>query len=526
MDALRALKAKLKKETSEASADKKFITKAELEAAKLLKLRAEEEEERKRKACHPLHAKLRSVPVPPSRACPVCVQELKRKGISDAVEAITAAKQARPNSSAQAELLLPALSKEEVIRRLRALGQPATLFAEEDVDRLKRLLKSEKEVTVEDENRGGQQENLLRELQKTEKERVKTRAKEAVALKAADGLASAAAAAIGRSTGAAAGSGGTGATGAVAEAGASTGSRAADDGGRKEAKWVQPVASCLAPVVPVDPKQAEQEALMEAFKRASSQVAEQREEATLCTEDRIAKSLRRWMKEWEEDLDRRPESVKATASGYQASLTFAQTAKYLEPLFERLKHRALHEELRAGLWMMVTGMRDRNYLYANDLYLRLAIGNAPWPIGVTSVGIHERSAREKISHVMNQSGQAHIMNDEATRKYLQAMKRLISVVQRMYPTDPSRSADFETTTDLGRGVAGAGSTKLALLAAEARGESTASLGLPSAPHFMDDNKVAVPQKWKHILAKAQGDITQAHSNNEKAVGEQQPAPVQ
>ena len=45
-------------------------------------------------------------------------------------------------------------------------------------------------------------------------------------------------------------------------------------------------------------------------------------------------------------------------------------------------------------------------------------GNNPWPIGVTSVGIHERSAREKISHVMN--GAAHIMNDEATRKYLQA----------------------------------------------------------------------------------------------------------
>ena len=64
-------------------------------------------------------------------------------------------------------------------------------------------------------------------------------------------------------------------------------------------------------------------------------------------------------------------------------------------------------------------MQNRNYMYANDVYLRLAIGNAPWPIGVTSVGIHERSAREKISHVMNQHGQAHIMNDEATRKFLQ-----------------------------------------------------------------------------------------------------------
>jgi len=64
-------------------------------------------------------------------------------------------------------------------------------------------------------------------------------------------------------------------------------------------------------------------------------------------------------------------------------------------------------------------MQNRNYLYANDIYLRLAIGNAPWPIGVTSVGIHERASREKISHVMNVHGQAHIMNDEATRKFLQ-----------------------------------------------------------------------------------------------------------
>lgn len=46
-------------------------------------------------------------------------------------------------------------------------------------------------------------------------------------------------------------------------------------------------------------------------------------------------------------------------------------------------------------------MRDRNYQHAYEIYLRLAIGNAPWPIGVTSVGIHERSAREKISHTRN-----------------------------------------------------------------------------------------------------------------------------
>jgi hypothetical protein len=31
------------------------------------------------------------------------------------------------------------------------------------------------------------------------------------------------------------------------------------------------------------------------------------------------------------------------------------------------------------------------------VYLRTAIGNAPWPIGLTMVGIHERTGREKIS---------------------------------------------------------------------------------------------------------------------------------
>ncbi len=87
----------------------------------------------------------------------------------------------------------------------------------------------------------------------------------------------------------------------------------------------------------------------------------------------------------------------------------------------------------------------------------LHAGNNPWPIGVTSVGIHERSAREKISHVMN--GGAHIMNDEATRKYLQAVKRLLTFVQRAYPTDPSRSVDFDGFRDAGRGAAGSGSDK-------------------------------------------------------------------
>lgn len=64
-------------------------------------------------------------------------------------------------------------------------------------------------------------------------------------------------------------------------------------------------------------------------------------------------------------------------------------------------------------------MQTREYIKANDAYLRLSIGNAPWPIGVTMVGIHERSGREKIFS----NNVAHVLNDEVSRKYIQSLKR-------------------------------------------------------------------------------------------------------
>ena len=58
--------------------------------------------------------------------------------------------------------------------------------------------------------------------------------------------------------------------------------------------------------------------------------------------------------------------------------------------------------------------------------------NSAWPIGVTMVGIHERSAREKLHESDNQ---AHIMSDEVTRKFLQSIKRCLSFAQTRWPPD-------------------------------------------------------------------------------------------
>jgi len=106
----------------------------------------------------------------------------------------------------------------------------------------------------------------------------------------------------------------------------------------------------------------------------------------------------------------------------------------------RYDFQVLPDDIRQALLLMVECCMRRDYLAAMDHYIKLAIGNAPWPIGVTMVGIHERSAREKIYT----NSVAHIMNDETTRKYLQSVKRLMTFCQRRYPTLPSKAVEFNS----------------------------------------------------------------------------------
>uniref|UniRef100_A0A0D3FMV8 Prp18 domain-containing protein n=1 Tax=Oryza barthii TaxID=65489 RepID=A0A0D3FMV8_9ORYZ len=160
----------------------------------------------------------------------------------------------------------------------------------------------------------------------------------------------------------------------------------------------------------------------------------------LCDEDKIMTFFKRLMSEWSQEMDEMPEAERQTAKGKAAVATCKQCARYLEPLFKLCKKKALPEDVRGSLLEVVRCCMRRDYLAAVDNYIKLAIGNSPWPIGVTMVGIHERSAREKIYA----NSVAHIMNDETTRKYLQSVKRLMTFCQRKYPTDPSRSVEFNS----------------------------------------------------------------------------------
>ncbi|KAF8072103.1 Prp18 domain-containing protein [Lyophyllum atratum] len=142
-------------------------------------------------------------------------------------------------------------------------------------------------------------------------------------------------------------------------------------------------------------------------------------------------ALKRTLKEWGEAMDERPEHIKRTTQGKLAAATQVQSAEYLKPLFKTLRSRNLPPDMLARMSEIVHYMQKRQYQRANDSYLRLSIGNAPWPIGVTMVGIHERSAREKISA----DQVAHVLNDEVSRKYIQSLKRLLTFSQTKYPPE-------------------------------------------------------------------------------------------
>ncbi|KAJ4727464.1 Pre-mRNA-splicing factor 18 [Melia azedarach] len=160
----------------------------------------------------------------------------------------------------------------------------------------------------------------------------------------------------------------------------------------------------------------------------------------LCEEDKILVFFKRLLNEWNQELDEMPEAEKRTAKGKSMVATFKQCARYLNPLFKFCRKKVLPDDIRQALMLVVDCCTQRDYLAAMDHYIKLAIGNAPWPIGVTMVGIHERSAREKIYT----NSVAHIMNDETTRKYLQSVKRLMTFCQRRYPTLPSKAVEFNS----------------------------------------------------------------------------------
>nr|GEX88446.1 pre-mRNA-splicing factor 18 [Tanacetum cinerariifolium] len=165
-----------------------------------------------------------------------------------------------------------------------------------------------------------------------------------------------------------------------------------------------------------------------------------REFGALCNQGKILVFLKKLLVEWNQEFDKTSEVEKRTAIWKATFATFKQCERYLNPLFKFCRKKHLPDDIQQALMLMVNCCMERDYKAAEYHYIRMAIGNAPWPIGETMVGIHERSAREKI--YTNSVG--HVMNDETTRKYLRSVKRLMTFCETRYPTMSSKTGEFNS----------------------------------------------------------------------------------
>jgi pre-mRNA-splicing factor 18 len=257
--------------------------------------------------------------------------------------AATAQQQQQAEADAAALKALAALPRAEIVRRLRALRQPVTLFGEDDGGRVVRLARAQKEAAlVDDEARyGGQQENTLLAIQREARLRKKggggggegeaEREREAKADKGGKGA--------GGGKGEAAGGGGGGgkAEAAAGEGGGGEGpSKPADGGaGGDEGGAGGPGGAAGG--------------LEDAFAAAAARLAEQRAEEAMVLEDRIAKYLRGWCQAWGDDLEARSDEAKASGAGHQATMVYKQSMRFMEPLWRSLETRNLDPELKASM---------------------------------------------------------------------------------------------------------------------------------------------------------------------------------
>lgn len=151
---------------------------------------------------------------------------------------------------------------------------------------------------------------------------------------------------------------------------------------------------------------------------------------SLSAEKLVYRFFRYLTKQWEWDLNNRIDAEKSTMKGKMDTRTQKQCKDYIRPLFKLCKKKEVPFDILSNLVKMVRSCEEGNYREAHDSYLSCAIGNSAWPLGLTMVGIHERSGRERIST----NKVAHMMNNELQRKYLTSVMRLISYAQNKSPS--------------------------------------------------------------------------------------------
>lgn len=112
-------------------------------------------------------------------------------------------------------------------------------------------------------------------------------------------------------------------------------------------------------------------------------------------------------------------------AGTLDELIIEHTKRDLVSLLYKLRANTLDPDMTTSLATVVYHIQRCQYRHANESYYKLSVGNVAWPIGVRNVGIHARSNESQLTNQPT----ANIMRSDSTRRWITAVKRLISLVE-------------------------------------------------------------------------------------------------
>mmetsp|Transcript_96641 Transcript_96641/g.171870 ORF Transcript_96641/g.171870 Transcript_96641/m.171870 type:complete len:412 (+) Transcript_96641:51-1286(+) len=155
--------------------------------------------------------------------------------------------------------------------------------------------------------------------------------------------------------------------------------------------------------------------------------------------------VRKTLKAWEKELADLPDEEKKMAKTKAAVAAHRQVRRDVRPLQKRLRMYVMQDWLLDKIYPIIKNADDREYRSAAEAYLDLTIGKAAWPVGIGCGGsmLMEDAIElnDKFNRMANVKDIAFALNDEVTRKFVQALKRLMNCAQKYWPpTDCSKTA--------------------------------------------------------------------------------------
>lgn len=156
--------------------------------------------------------------------------------------------------------------------------------------------------------------------------------------------------------------------------------------------------------------------------------------------DQVYLWINKVLSDWHQRLDLKYTTEEQKNNSHVNYTRYQESQEELKGLLVVLKKKGGDHDMITSVYHIMNCCLVREYIKANDKYIDLSIGKAPWPMGVAMLSITVKRNAQKLSHVLT---------NQMTRRWMQAIKRLISVSQELYPNqDKTKMAGYSVNSML------------------------------------------------------------------------------